>query len=502
MEVVRQQRHNSFLINFRILSLCFFLIYVGMVFIMAGHILQDSKNFTETDIPIAGFKPRQPEFENHIKGCYSVVKDSEFVSIGNRFFALSAYLDRREQHKTVIRVLGIKPIKSNVQLYCLIQNPTRKLQAIPASYVILDTATGNKYTSSLFECDVSTFATSTMCKVWLSFQTYLDQTAVAIPLKHLKPYINIPPQNLKVCVSPLYGVIQQQRLVEFFEVHRLFGVEYFQAYKYTGDFNSTFTNPNINQVLNLYMSKNILTVSKWSLPIPYSLIQKHAGNLAMTQCVLESYGNFKLVIVLKTDEYLVPQKHRNLNDILNLYEASTGVYCFEKYTFPACVGELLISLKSNFRIKNNQESVCVVRPEAVTYISSQQNGIFPQNNGKSPQDFESFLQDNGKSPEENKKFAHDNGKSQEHGKVAQGNGKSSQDIGKFQQSGIQITLINGWEQTNVDPKVGRVHHYKVCGKSSDCQAQTFDQTMWDYAMELEHHFNQVMDELAQYDNWE
>ncbi|XP_060560568.1 uncharacterized protein LOC132720436 [Ruditapes philippinarum] len=129
-------------------------------------------------------------------------------------------------------------------------------------------------------------------------------------IKHNKSPKNIRSRNVGVCVKLTYGSLDAQRLIEWFEIHKLFGVDKVIAYTYQ-------LNSKAAKVLKFYERSGMAQVYDFDFP-EKDIIKRNIGEnsqyLNDEQVVLfdcqERLRNYDYVAVVDTDEFLLPRtKH-------------------------------------------------------------------------------------------------------------------------------------------------------------------------------------------------
>ena len=114
---------------------------------------------------------------------------------------------------------------------------------------------------------------------------------------------------MTVCYGVLFhGWDRYRTLLQNIEYNKLMGAEHFFVYNMS-------TGPRISALLNFYSKKGILTVL--DMPkYPSNLAWYHGQITAINDCVSRNRNVSQFVAVLDPDEYIMPLKHLNWQDML------------------------------------------------------------------------------------------------------------------------------------------------------------------------------------------
>ncbi|ESN97731.1 hypothetical protein HELRODRAFT_145597, partial [Helobdella robusta] len=95
------------------------------------------------------------------------------------------------------------------------------------------------------------------------------------------------------------------RLIEWIELNRMFGVEYFFFYNFS-------IGSKVEKVLEYYVKQNLATIIQWKLPIEVnertdaSDIHYYGQLTAMNDCITRSRLTSHFVLNIDIDEFIVP----------------------------------------------------------------------------------------------------------------------------------------------------------------------------------------------------
>lgn len=114
----------------------------------------------------------------------------------------------------------------------------------------------------------------------------------------------MPSRHFSMCLSPLHGIVQTPAdLVQYFELNRLLGAEFFVIYNYT------LGNPVNNAIINYYVKQGLAEVVAWNLPRYIRHpdgIWYYAQVAMLTDCMLRNRGVSRRVITTDLDEFIIP----------------------------------------------------------------------------------------------------------------------------------------------------------------------------------------------------
>ncbi len=129
----------------------------------------------------------------------------------------------------------------------------------------------------------------------------------------------VPLRNISVCVmSPLFighnSQKIQNRLINFIEINRLFGAEWFTFYKYS-------VSGEVDLLLRHYLEAGMIEVHQW--PLPSINIHYYAQQLAFHDCLYRNLKKSKYLAVLDFDEIIVPHKVDTWQKTISSIEADS-----------------------------------------------------------------------------------------------------------------------------------------------------------------------------------
>ncbi|ESN93436.1 hypothetical protein HELRODRAFT_180975 [Helobdella robusta] len=150
-----------------------------------------------------------------------------------------------------------------------------------------------------------------------------------------------PKVNFSICVSPLNQHYDKyERMLEWIELNRMFGVEYFFFYNFS-------TGSKVEKVLNYYVNENLATIIQWKLPVKVdertgaSDVHYYGQLTALNDCLMRSRLTSHFVVNIDLDEFIVPTKDRTF------YQLFTDVFK-DKNVNISNVPPVIMSIRNTF----------------------------------------------------------------------------------------------------------------------------------------------------------
>ncbi|KAH7637473.1 heterotrimeric g protein alpha subunit b-like protein [Dermatophagoides farinae] len=200
---------------------------------------------------------------------------------------------------------------------------------------------------------------------------------------------------MAICVKPLHYYYNKTiNLMEFIELNRLLGVKRFYFFNHT-------ISSQVNHLLQLYQhyEPDLLNIFQWQLPIKSQTEIRTEGIFAaLNDCLYRArYNRFRYVMFIDLDEFIMPNNHQNLIDLLHdveqFYPNKIGAFSFRNGFFylqypddnqqQQQIGKSinndnlhhkLITLTKTWRKINlnihKQRSKCIVLPENVVEMGN------------------------------------------------------------------------------------------------------------------------------------
>ena len=190
--------------------------------------------------------------------------------------------------------------------------------------------------------------------------------------------------NIAVCVKPLhYEYNKVFKLIEFIEMNGILGVTQFILYNHT-------VGPNVDCVLQKYIDSGVITMLSWNLNMESQKEIRTEGLFAaLNDCLYRTMNRYKYVLMIDIDELIVPYRHSNLLSMLKsmskLNGHRTGAYSFRNAFFysqwpddksisdrmnPFRLTTLLKTRRKTQLNIHKQRSKCIVIPENVVEMGN------------------------------------------------------------------------------------------------------------------------------------
>ena len=140
--------------------------------------------------------------------------------------------------------------------------------------------------------------------------------------------------NFTVCLGPLFGINNNNRLIEFLEMHKILGVGKVAIYDYS-------IRTNVLKDLNVYVETGFVDLLPWKLPFDYKYI-RYYGQLGMlNECLYRYMFKTKYIAFIDMDEQIVPKREYTWTEMVNNLERNltqpvrsiTCGFSFQNYFF-------------------------------------------------------------------------------------------------------------------------------------------------------------------------
>ncbi|XP_023930102.1 uncharacterized protein LOC106160971 [Lingula anatina] len=205
-----------------------------------------------------------------------------------------------------------------------------------------------KYSASLYHCDVKGLPKPLAVSLMEDrHSAHVGNVPILKVIDKSRPSnwdANKLRRKIGVCVeTALFEYSNFMRLIEFVEVYRTLGAEHFILYNYTGD-------PVMNPVIRAYVQQGIMTIIPWNLPPKLRVnsvgneategVHYYAELSSIQDCLYRNMYDFKYVVFVDTDEFIVPSIQNDLYSLLESFPQDRAGY----------VGKSGTNLQSPFKI--------------------------------------------------------------------------------------------------------------------------------------------------------
>jgi len=149
--------------------------------------------------------------------------------------------------------------------------------------------------------------------------SYLNHTVTVLPLRTVEKK-----REIGSCISPIFGSDPEVILMEWAEVHILFGMQRFYAY-------SSDPTPHLMTILKSYEKSDHFTLIDWSPSLKYRGYYGH--QVAMqNDCLFRNYNLYEYLMFHDLDEYFIPMQHDNYRAALaSIYTPNISEWTLMKY---------------------------------------------------------------------------------------------------------------------------------------------------------------------------
>lgn len=143
-------------------------------------------------------------------------------------------------------------------------------------------------------------------------------------------------KNFTVCLSPLHlNYNRIYELVEWVEINKLFGADYFTFY-------NTSISRNVTAIIKKYTEEGFIETVDWKIPFKtvggseehHSEIHYYGQLAAINDCLYRNMYRTKYIVFIDADEMIIPKIHRDWMSLIDSLKHATniGAYIF-KCTF-------------------------------------------------------------------------------------------------------------------------------------------------------------------------
>ena len=262
--------------------------------------------------------------DNVSSPCIGKRSQQEFVfhRVHGDLYIFSAFWDARwndfdnKRNRTFIRMMGINN-KDNIDppLSCLFYI-RGAYHIIPAYDYEMCEGHNKMHGGFIYSCEVPVAVKTRVCSVLVAYGDTADpKWATRIPVSDTQP--QQVRHKFSQCVPPLFGKIDEDRLIEFIELSRMLGSEHLTFYNMRAP-------DNIKNVLHYYHIKGIATIIPWPLPQIYTgaSLWYHGQMVAIQDCLYRNMVFSDFVAFNDLDEHFIPHVHRTWHDLINAIDQS------------------------------------------------------------------------------------------------------------------------------------------------------------------------------------
>ncbi|XP_064627837.1 beta-1,4-galactosyltransferase galt-1-like [Lineus longissimus] len=306
--------------------------------------------------------------------------NSNFSSLecaeGQSVYLHTAFLDKRARGKPIVRILAVLESDDLPELECAFRLDNGTVLQVDVEYYEMCENHRRQYGSFMLLCPIPVrFYTPCSVTVEHARSNGTGAHRVVLPLRMLTGTGSQEKKHkFGVCVPPIHGNVQKQKLVEFIELTLLLGAEKIIFY----DYKATDA---VRDVLRYYVKRDKVSLEPWPLPSSVDPEAKrfflpgiwyHGQSLAINDCLYKYSNDFKYLSFNDIDEFIIP-KHQNTWEelIKSQYKDAHAGYCFNSAYFDTTLrnnhGGILISQRFTTRAKPDSQKrrKCIVRPERV-----------------------------------------------------------------------------------------------------------------------------------------
>ena len=258
--------------------------------------------------------------------CYNITRPrtTTYASTGNYWhsqregkdvmFVYSAFYDNRPPVGKLpsLRLLTVSTFPANALIYCYVWYAGVEIPYITKVSIVASghghTVGGVFYGQWLYSCSLPA---NSPIPTHVSLSANKCQNSdILVPVYNPK-VLSSNSHEFGVCVEVMYGEIDFAAVSEWIELNLMFGVSELHIY------NGTMST-NMNKIFNVYRERGVLNLHQIPPPVPeYSITGTYLGSPAsLNDCMLRYAYRYKYIVVIDTDEIIVPRKQLNYSSML------------------------------------------------------------------------------------------------------------------------------------------------------------------------------------------
>lgn len=274
--------------------------------------------FVLDDIPVFDFR-RKLEI--------IVCDDCDFRSVSRSVYVYSVYYDvRRERH---IRMVAIVASYNHGNVECIFHGNST---AVKASFQKSVEDHNLPFAAHLITCpvpdNVNADAIDKFGVIVVGNDSNEKEVVTTFSVSVPKPETR--KREFTVCIPPLYDNVSVPKVVEFIEVTRMLGANFFTFYDYDIE-------ERLRQVLKAYEDDGILEVKSWKHKFTHENVWYYGQSASVWDCMFHNMEATKYIALNDVDEFIVPRNSDNWHDMMKKMkgdlEDNVAAYRFRSVVF-------------------------------------------------------------------------------------------------------------------------------------------------------------------------
>ena len=131
-----------------------------------------------------------------------------------------------------------------------------------------------------------------------------------------------------ICVGPSFGHLDEAKIVEWFELYKIFGVKEFNIYNVSLD-------AGLERVFAHYLSNGELILHEMPSIIPrYDSVAAYLNTLpANNHCLFTNMYRYKHIVVVDFDEYITPKQNSSYSQLVDILNKTHENKAWSSYMF-------------------------------------------------------------------------------------------------------------------------------------------------------------------------
>ena len=251
----------------------------------------------------------------------------------------SAFYDDRPRGGKLptVHLLSIGDVDDKTSLYCYVWYPGSEVPYVTTAK-LFHISFRRKNPKELKEYLNSTkffmeYVISCTLPTNQTIPTHVSLTAEHCKASDILVPVTVPekpttPLDFGVCVGPSFGHLDEAKIVEWFELYKIFGVKEFNIYNVSLD-------AGLKRVFSHYISNEELIVNEMPSIIPvYNLDTAHLNTLpADNHCLFTNMYRYKHIVVVDFDEYITPKQNNTYSQLVDILDKKHKDKVWSSYTF-------------------------------------------------------------------------------------------------------------------------------------------------------------------------
>ena len=293
----------------------------------------------------------------------------EFAEVlKDRLFVYSAYWDTRpndfdnRHNGSYVRMMAMVWIYSArlPPAWCSFRTATGQTVTSPIHYYQMCENHGRPFGGYILSCRVPSEISSRPCSVSIA-RTVTEEALFRMKVVSLLPRDDR--QQFAICVPPLYGKVDANKLAEFIELSQLLGAQRIVFYDYQVPTDAA-------AVLEHYQNKGVVDVIPWYYPYQLEKASWYHGQMmAIQDCLYRNMPSAEYLAFNDLDEFVVPRVHPNWAVMMEaMFSPDQCAFQFSSAFFPPVYtanDSVVFASWRRIRRVSEMRTKCMVKPQLI-----------------------------------------------------------------------------------------------------------------------------------------